>query len=159
MRVGIIVLLTLLVDQASKYAVSTYMAQGESIPVLPPVFYLTYILNPGAAFGILANRTAFFIAVGVLVVGGVLVGYRFLPRERVWTRLALGLVVGGALGNLIDRVRLGRVIDFLDFRVWPVFNLADTAIVTGALLLLLDVWRAGSKEDKEKQEMDTGGKN
>lgn len=148
MRFAIIVLFTLLVDQASKYLITSRMYHGESLAVFPPVFYITYVLNPGAAFGMLANQTTFFIVVSLLVIIGVSVGYRYLPRERVWTHVALGLVVGGALGNLIDRVRLGLVIDFLDFRVWPVFNLADTAIVTGAVLLVLDVWRADKMEGR-----------
>jgi len=148
LRFVILIMLTLLADQFSKYVISASMQPGESIPVLPPVFHITYILNPGAAFGMLANRTAFFIIVSLLVIAGVLVGYRYLPRERIWTRVAAALLVGGALGNLIDRVRLGRVIDFLDFRVWPVFNLADIAIVTGALLLIIEVWRTGDGEQK-----------
>lgn len=148
MRFAVIVMITLVADQFSKYLITSGMYHGESLAVFPPVLYITYVLNPGAAFGMLANQTTFFIAVSLLVVLGVLVGYRYLPRERVWTHVALGLVVGGALGNLIDRVRLGLVIDFIDFRVWPVFNLADTAIVTGAALLVLDVWRADQKEKK-----------
>jgi len=148
LRLAIIVFLTLLVDQVSKYIISTNMYQGQSIAVLPPVFYLTYVLNPGAAFGMLANHTNFFIVVSLLVVIGVLVGYRYLPRDRFLAHLALGLLVSGALGNLIDRFRLGRVIDFLDFRFWPVFNLADTAIVIGASLLIIDVWRNDNEKRK-----------
>jgi len=129
--------------------ITSSMYHGESLAVFPPVFYITYVLNPGAAFGMLANQTNFFIVVSLLVIIGVLVGYRYLPRERVWTYISLGLVVGGAMGNLIDRIRLGLVIDFLDFRVWPVFNLADTAIVTGAFILVLDVWLADRKESRK----------
>lgn len=150
MRFIIIVLVTLFVDQALKYIITVKMLLNESIPVLPPIFYITYILNPGAAFGILANRTNFFIFVSILVIIGVVVGYRYLPRQRVWVRVSSGLVVGGALGNLIDRIRLGQVIDFLDFRVWPVFNLADIAIVTGALLLIIGIWHTDNNDDQKK---------
>lgn len=153
MRFVAISLLTLLADQISKYVITTTMLQGQSFAVLSPVFFITYILNPGAAFGLLANKTGFFIFVSVIVVIGIMVGYRYLPRERVWAHLALGLIAGGALGNLIDRIRIGRVIDFLDFRIWPVFNLADTAIVIGALLLILDVWRS---DNNDKQRVDSG---
>ncbi len=156
MRLTFIVLVTLLLDQFSKYIITSRMLQGESIPVFPPVFYITYILNPGAAFGILANRTTFFIVLSLLVIVGALVFYRYLPKERTLMCLASGLVVGGALGNLIDRVRLGRVIDFLDFRVWPIFNLADSAIVIGALLLIIDLWR---NEKVEQQRVDAGANN
>lgn len=156
LRFFIFAFITLSVDQISKYIIISNMSLGESIPVIRPVFYITYILNPGAAFGMLANRTTFFIIISLLVIIGVIVGYRYLPKERAWTRVATALVVGGALGNLIDRIRLGKVIDFLDFRVWPVFNLADTAIVTGALLLILEVWRTGNDEAKR---VGTGAEN
>ncbi|SFH17967.1 signal peptidase II . Aspartic peptidase. MEROPS family A08 [Desulfotomaculum arcticum] len=146
-------ILTLLADQISKYVITSTMAQGQSIAVLSPVFFITYVLNPGAAFGLLANKTEFFILVSIIVVIGIMVGYRYLPGEWVWAHTALGLISGGAIGNLIDRIRIGRVIDFLDFRVWPVFNLADTAIVIGALLLILDVWR---NDKEEKQRIDSG---
>lgn len=146
LRFAAIVAVTLIVDQFSKYLITSGMETGESLAVFPPVFYITYVLNPGAAFGMLPNQTNLFIIVSMLVITGVLIGYRFLPRERVWTYIALGMVAGGAMGNLIDRVRMGLVIDFLDFRVWPVFNLADSAIVIGAVILVLDVWAADRKE-------------
>lgn len=141
LRFALVLFTTLISDQILKYYVFTHLLVGQSIPVLPPVFYITLVLNPGAAFGILAHNTNFFILVSAIIIIAVLVGLRYLPREMVWSRLALGLIVGGAAGNFIDRVRLGRVIDFLDFRFWPVFNLADIAIVVGALILLVDIWR------------------
>ncbi|MCL6635212.1 MAG: signal peptidase II [Peptococcaceae bacterium] len=139
---------TFLVDQASKAAVQMLMYHGESIPVVPPVFYLTFIMNPGAAFGLLAYQTNLFVTVTVLLVAGVLLGYKKIPPGRPLLRNGLGLVVGGALGNLADRLRYGLVVDFLDFRVWPVFNLADTAIVTGACLL---VWALLKDVDKKPE--------
>ncbi|KAF1085584.1 Lipoprotein signal peptidase [Sporotomaculum syntrophicum] len=150
-----IVAVTLLLDQCSKYLIISRLLPGESIPVLPPVFYFTYILNPGAAFGILAHRTSLFIFLTLVVITAVFVWQRYLPREKILLRLASGLVVGGALGNLIDRVRLGRVIDFLDFQVWPVFNLADSSIVIGALLLVIGLWRS----EKLEQRVDAGADN
>ena len=83
---------------------------------------------------------------------GVLLFYRSLPLERVFMRYGLALVVGGALGNLVDRLRFGKVVDFLDFRVWPVFNLADSAIVIGVCLLTLDFLKDSvKKQDKESE--------
>jgi len=156
LRLALIMLVTLLLDQFSKYLITSRMLLGESLPIFPPVFYITYILNPGAAFGILANRTNFFIVLSLLVIVAVLVMYRYLPKGKTLMTLAIGLVVGGALGNLIDRVRLGHVIDFLDFRVWPIFNLADAAIVIGAVLIIIDIWRS----DKVKQQrVDAGADN
>ncbi|MFX4261454.1 signal peptidase II [Pelotomaculum propionicicum] len=143
-----IILAVLLVDQGTKAAVQMLMYQGESISVLPPVFYLTYIMNPGAAFGILPNQKALFITTGLLLVIGVLAGYRKMPPEKKILRNGLGLVLGGALGNLVDRLRFGRVVDFLDFRVWPVFNLADTAIFIGVCLLAWELLKEGGKTNE-----------
>lgn len=145
-----IILAVLLVDQGTKAAVQMLMYLGESIPVLPPVFYLTYIMNPGAAFGILPNQKVLFITTGLLLVIGALAGYRKLPPAKRILRIGLGLVLGGALGNLVDRLRFGRVVDFLDFRVWPVFNLADTAIFIGVCLLAWELLKGGkTKEGSE----------
>ncbi|HPU35300.1 MAG TPA: signal peptidase II [Bacillota bacterium] len=148
----LIIAVVLLLDQGSKAAVQLWMYQGESIPIIKHVFHLTYILNPGAAFGFLAYQTNLFIIVTVVLVLGVLLFYRSLPLERVFVRYGLALVVGGALGNLVDRLRFGKVVDFLDFRVWPVFNLADSAIVIGVCLLLLDFLKDSvQKQDKESE--------
>lgn len=147
----VIIVVTFLMDQTSKAIVQSLMFQGESIPVAPPVFYLTYIMNPGAAFGLLAYQTPLFIAVSVLLAVGILVIYRKIPPERALTGYGLALVLGGALGNLTDRLRYGEVVDFLDFRVWPIFNLADTAIFIGACLLVWELLKGGSwKSEKDR---------
>ncbi len=140
---------TFLADQASKVAVQMLMYQGESIPVVPPVFYLTYIMNPGAAFGLLAHRTTLFITVTVLLVAGALLVYKKISPGKPLLRYGLGLVVGGALGNMVDRLRYGRVVDFLDFRVWPVFNLADVAIFIGACFLIWELLKDTGKNPKK----------
>lgn len=108
---------------------------NESLPVIKSVFHITYVNNPGAAFGLLANKTPVFIGVTLVVAVFILLTYNYLPPGRPLLRLALALMLGGAMGNLIDRVSFGYVIDFLDFRIWPVFNVADMAIVTGVVLL------------------------
>jgi len=107
----------------------------ESIPVIPKVFHITYIENPGAAFGILANQRTFFIIITLLILAGVFYFQRKLKTPRLILNISLGLVVGGAIGNLIDRLRVGTVTDFFDFRIWPVFNIADTAVVLGVIYL------------------------
>ena len=124
-----------LLDQATKYWIQSHMAYGESAPVIPNIFHITYILNPGAAFGILENKTWFFVLIAVLLIGGMAYIYPRLPSDRPLLKMGAGLLTGGAVGNLIDRIRLGQVIDFFDFRIWPIFNVADIGIVCGVACL------------------------
>ena len=111
------------------------------VPGVGDFLRLTYVENRGAAFGLLQDQTAFFVLVGVIVIGVIAASYRYLPRSGFRLQLALGLQLGGAIGNLIDRVRQGYVVDFVDFGYhsnwWPVFNVADSAIVIGVFLLAL----------------------
>lgn len=141
----IIFLGAFLVDQASKLLITGTITLNHSIPVLTGIFHITYIRNPGAAFGIMANRTPVFIVISLLVIAGIIFFYYKQGFKRGIIPSSLGLIAGGALGNLVDRVRFGEVIDFLDFRVWPVFNLADSAIVVGSALLVLAFWRVENK--------------
>ena len=136
----------ILVDQAIKFLVVSYMKLGESIPVLAGIFHITYIENPGAAFGLFANQRVIFIVAAALVIAAACLMYRRLMSEKVIVRWGVALLLGGAAGNLIDRVRIGRVIDFLDFRIWPVFNIADIGICIGVSLLMYALLY-----DKEKE--------
>lgn len=145
------ILMTFLLDQASKAAVQLWMYQGESIPIAPHFFHLTYILNPGAAFGLMAYQTPLLVTVTAIMLIGVAVGYRHIRAGSPLLRYGLSLIVGGALGNFVDRLRYGHVVDFLDFRVWPVFNLADTAIVIGACLLVLELVKDRPKKETENE--------
>lgn len=135
-----------LADQASKMFILGNMFLNQSIPVITNVFHITYIRNPGAAFGLMAHRTSFFIAVSILVILGIIFFYKkYGGKGKGALPATLGLIAGGALGNMVDRVRFGEVIDFIDFRVWPVFNLADSAIVIGAGLLVIVFWKLEGK--------------
>jgi signal peptidase II len=127
-----------LADRISKYLVVTNLAVGEMwnpIPVLRPFVTVTHVTNTGAAFGLFRDYGLIFAIVDVVVVVGIIAFYRFLPPGQAWLRVSLGLQLGGALGNLCDRVGLGSVVDFVDFKIWPVFNLADLAVVVGVSLL------------------------
>ena len=135
------IVLVLILDQASKIAVCLSMYPGESVPLLPPVLYLTCVHNSGAAFGMFAHQTTMLIIISLVLVAGIFLGYRKLPLDRILIRCGAALIIGGALGNLLDRLRLGYVVDFLDLRFWPVFNLADSAIVAGVCLLIWDLFR------------------
>lgn len=127
---------TFVLDQLSKFYIQNAMELGATSPVLPDVFHITYILNRGAAFGILENQQAFFIFIAVAMMLCVWRFYSRIAAHGLAMQLGAGLLVGGAAGNLVDRVRLAAVVDFLDFRVWPIFNVADIAIVCGVALMI-----------------------
>jgi len=129
----------IIIDQITKILVERNFMEFQSIGIIENIFHLTYVPNYGAAFGILKNKTLFFIVISFIVIIGILILLLYIPNQRNILKFALVLQAGGAMGNLIDRIRLGYVIDFLDFRIWPVFNIADMAIVIGALLLIYDI--------------------
>jgi signal peptidase II len=148
MRLFLIVAAVVGVDQLSKYIVSSVMYTGESMPIINDLLYITYVRNPGAAFGLLPYRTVFFVAVTLVVMVFIIYYYRTLPRGFPLLRFGLALQLGGALGNMIDRVKSTYVIDFIDVSFFPpVFNLADTAIVIGIILFLYAFWRMSPNLD------------
>ena len=137
------------IDRFLKVLVQTNFIPGETLIVIPKVFHLTYVLNPGAAFGLMAGQTWIFVVTAVLVVGGVIYAQFRIPRKETITRLAFGMIGGGALGNLYDRLVIGRVVDYLDFQIWSyVFNFADSMIVVGAGLLMLALYRDEKAQGK-----------
>ncbi len=120
------------------------MEPGQSITIINNFLYITFVRNPGAAFGMFPYQTVFFIIIALVVAVGIVWYYRAMGAENRWLRLGLSLMLGGSLGNLIDRVRSGYVIDFIDFSIWPpVFNIADSAIVIGIGILIIVFWRNG----------------
>jgi len=133
--VGILIVVA---DQMTKiWAVNSLSGSSAGVPsILDGWLSLVLTTNDGAAFGILADRGILFIVVGLVLSGVVLVFARVLPSRRPLLQVSLGLQVGGAVGNLSDRIRVGHVIDFIQIRYWPVFNLADSAIVCGVGLLV-----------------------
>lgn len=140
-------LAVVILDQFSKYIVVENMALGESIPIIEEVFHLTYILNPGAAFGMFAHNRLFFIAIAVVVIGIIIWARREILASPWEVKAGCGLFLGGAIGNLIDRARQGLVIDFIDFRIWPVFNIADIAICIGVGLIIWNLLKTELKRD------------
>ena len=132
------ILSILVLDQATKYIVKTNLDLYESWP-REGLFRVTYGTNSGTAFGLFPNQTTVLIITSLLAIGFIYYFYKshFLPGRIL--RLAIGLQLGGAFGNLLDRIRLGSVIDFIDIGWWPIFNIADSSIVTGIGLLILVV--------------------
>lgn len=149
-----IALLIVLIDQVTKYLVVKYMDLGQSIPLWTDVFHLTSHRNLGAAFGILQNQRLFFIIITIIVVIGILITLARLKGKQPLTSLALSLILGGAVGNFIDRATTGEVVDFLDFTLinFPIFNVADSAITVGVILMLLDVLLDSRKAPSEGKE-------
>ena len=147
MWVFVLPLAVVILDQFSKYIVVENMALGESIPIIEEVFHLTYILNPGAAFGMFAHNRLFFIAIAVIVIGIIIWARREILASPWEVKAGCGLFLGGAIGNLIDRARQGLVIDFFDFRIWPVFNIADIAICIGVGLIIWNLLKTELKRD------------
>ena len=129
----------LIADQAVKHLVRTTMVQGQSIPIIENIFHITYIENPGAAFGILANQRMLFLILTAVIVGVMIYLYCSLSNKKSLTAISLGIVVSGAIGNFIDRLRLGYVIDMFDFCLinFAVFNFADICITIGGALFVL----------------------
>jgi signal peptidase II len=153
----LVAILVLAADQVSKYIVVSNLALYESwapIPALAHWFDIHYVTNTGSAFGLFQNGGMIFVIVSIVVSLAIVIYYRHLPDGGWLVRLSLGMQLGGALGNLIDRLRLGHVTDFLDFRVWPVFNLADSSIVCGVLLLAFLLLREDRMERKKAEAMD-----
>ena len=133
-----------LLDQASKYLALAFLQEDQSIPLIRGVFHITFVRNTGAAFGLLKSQPHLFVIIAFLAIS--FMGYLLVKKPaflRSADRFALSLILGGTAGNLTDRLRFGHVIDFLDLRIWPVFNIADSAITAGAVILglsMLGMW-------------------
>jgi len=126
--------IVLLADQLTKLLAKSVL---ESKPPPPDHYFFrwTYVENQGAAFGLLTNAHFLIAFAIIMAIATIVIYYRFPYWNHPLLRIGLGLMLGGAIGNLIDRLRLGYVIDFIDFRVWPVFNIADSAITIGVICL------------------------
>jgi signal peptidase II len=145
-------LLSALLDQITKLTVDARMDFSDRIPVIDGFFYLTHVRNPGAAFGLfgdapVAIRLTMFIGITLVAIAMIVSFYRKLAPGDRFSALSLGLILGGAVGNLVDRVFRGEVVDFLNFRLWggyqwPDFNLADSFIVVGVAFLVIELLAA-----------------
>ena len=149
-------LLVFILDQGLKRLVENSMRLGESIPLIQGALHLTYIKNPGGAFGILGGQEAILLLGSAVAVAFVL--WMLLAGEPSRaTTAGCGLILGGAAGNLVDRILGGEVTDYVDLRVWPIFNAADVAIVLGVGLLLLAALRPEGNASAPKGSAPYGG--
>ncbi|MCF8052490.1 MAG: signal peptidase II [Desulfobacterales bacterium] len=147
-RFAAIAAFVILLDQFSKLVVLNTIPLYDSIPVVPGFFHLTHIQNPGGAFGFLARQGALvrnivFLFVSVVALCLIFIFYRNTPSTHRWLGAGFALIFGGAVGNLIDRVRFGRVVDFLDVFIgeyhWPAFNVADSAVTIGIGIFIFHI--------------------
>lgn len=129
-----LIIATFVVDQVSKSLVRDRLVPGGSIPA-EGLFRITHTSNTGSAFGLFPNQTALLMLASILGIGILVLFYRKQPIPGIWLRTSLGLLLGGAAGNLADRLTLGEVTDFIDIGIWPVFNLADSSVMVGLAIL------------------------
>lgn len=146
-------------DQITKHLIIGNFHYGERLEVIPGLFDLTHVRNPGGAFSFFATgpaelRMTFFIGSTLIAIVLLLVFLRQHPANTRLSPLALGMIMGGAIGNLLDRLRFGEVIDFLDFHLWggytwPTFNVADSMIVVGVAILMIEIFFQQDEQSDE----------
>jgi signal peptidase II len=145
-------MMVVVIDQASKWLASIHIPPYQGLSVIPGFFNIVLVKNRGMAFGLLNQAkpglsSVLLLATTVAAIG-VIIFFFWIKKEHLWVAIGLSLILGGAVGNLIDRIHLGYVIDFLDFHLagyhWPAFNMADSAVTAGTLWLLFNVIRGRS---------------
>ncbi|HTG80768.1 MAG TPA: signal peptidase II [Geobacteraceae bacterium] len=154
---AVVTAVVLVIDQATKLFIDRTMDIQSSITVVENFFNITYLRNKGAAFGFLAHssyRLPFFILISLIAIAVIIMVFAKLRPDQRFTAFSLSLIFSGALGNLIDRLRLGEVIDFLDAHWfahhWPAFNVADSAICVGVFLLAVDMFLEEKRHPRNK---------
>lgn len=145
----------IVIDQLTKFLAVKFLAPVTTVPVIPKVFHLTYIQNDGAAFSIFSGQQAFLIIISFIFIAFLIYILYSMPKNIHYLKLniALSMAIGGALGNFIDRIHLGYVIDFFDFRLigFAIFNFADIFVVLGCLYIIIAVIRGGAKESTQEE--------
>lgn len=132
----------LVLDRASKIIVARRLTPGNTLPLWRGRFHITYVRNPGGAFGFLPGGRGFFLLASIIAITAIIAYKSGRRSQSALADLALALILGGSIGNLVDRLLYGEVIDWLDFRFWPVFNIADMALVIGLSLFALEIIRS-----------------
>ncbi|MBT9154057.1 MAG: Lipoprotein signal peptidase [Firmicutes bacterium] len=138
----LVAVMIVIVDQASKHLVVSHIAYGETLSLVPNILSLTHVRNFGAAFGLFYRQRVLFFGAMLILVVAVVVFWKEIVRGGRFAVWATACVLGGAFGNFLDRIRLGYVVDFVDVGFWPVFNVADSAIVVGMAVLSYVILRA-----------------
>ncbi|MDP6548386.1 MAG: signal peptidase II [Candidatus Woesearchaeota archaeon] len=136
-----IALIAVIIDQIVKFLIRINFELNQTIPILKNIFHLTYINNYGAGFGILQQQKWILIFISLIVIGFILYYLDRIKEKEAFLQVLVGLVLGGTIGNLIDRISFGYVVDFLDFRIWPIFNFADSFVTIGVIGLIVYFWK------------------
>ena len=134
-------LFIVILDQLTKFLIKKDFQLNHSIPIIKNIFHFTYITNTGSAFGFFKNFNLFFVLFSIIVVIAIFYYLKNIKENEKLLQFSVGLLLGGTIGNLIDRIAYGSVIDFLDFRIWPVFNIADSAVTISIIFLIFLLWR------------------
>ena len=134
-------LIIVLLDQLTKFLTKQNFQLNESVPIINNIFHLTYVTNTGSAFGLFKGLNIFFILFSIIVILVIFYNLKRIAKNERLLQFSAGLLLGGTIGNLIDRLSYGAVVDFIDFRVWPVFNIADSAVTIGIILLIFLLWK------------------
>ena len=145
MIIFFIALFVFSIDQIIKFYVLKYLYLGQEISVIKNIFSITFVANKGVAFGLFSNSNFPFVLISIAVLVCITLVFISLGKARFWIKIAYGLILGGALSNMLDRIRLGEVIDFLDFHIWPVFNIGDSAICVGVGIFVLNILKNKSQ--------------
>lgn len=132
-----IALIIILIDQIIKFLIKINFQLNQSFPLIKNIFHLTYIHNFGAGFGILQNQQWILIFISLIAIGAIFYYFDRIKEKEILLQILVGFILGGTIGNLIDRLAYGFVIDFLDFRIWPVFNIADSFVTIGITGLII----------------------
>lgn len=140
-------LLIFILDRVTKHFA---MQIEKSIFIIKDIFYLTFVKNFGVGFGLLQGQHLMILLVSLFVLVAFVYYYKDIPG-LMYVEIAAGMILGGTLGNLTDRLTLGYVVDFIDFRIWPVFNIADTALVVGVVLLIYYNWKKEYESKKNNK--------
>lgn len=136
-----IALTVVFLDQLTKFLIRQNLQLNQSIPIIKNIFHLTYITNAGSAFGLFKGFNVFFVLFSIVVIIAIFHYLKRIAKNEKMLQFAVGLLLGGTIGNLIDRLLYGAVIDFIDFRVWPVFNIADSAVTISVIMLVALLWK------------------
>jgi len=134
-------LLVVLLDQLTKFLIKQNFQLSQSIPLIKNILHFTYITNTGSAFGLFKGFNLIFILFSIIVIAVIFYYLKKIKENEKLLQFAVGLILGGTIGNLIDRIFYGFVIDFIDFRIWPVFNIADSAVTISVVFLIILLWR------------------